>query len=74
MALAEFSYTIQHREGKSNPVPDSFTRAYCATAATNLEDIHASCLVMSSRCYSSSAFCENQEPAIFHSRRAKCML
>jgi len=41
MELAEFSYTIQYREGKSNTVPDSFTRAYCATAATSLEDIHA---------------------------------
>ena len=38
MELAEFSYTIQYREGKSNTVPDSFTRAYCATS---LEDIHA---------------------------------
>ena len=27
MELAEFSYTIQYREGKSNTVPDSFTRA-----------------------------------------------
>ena len=41
MELAEFSYTIQYREGKSNTVPDSFPRAYCATAATSLEDIHA---------------------------------
>ena len=30
--LAEFSYTIQYREGKTNTVPDSFTRAYFATA------------------------------------------
>ena len=41
MQLAEFSYTIQYREGKSNTVPDSFICAYCATAAINLEDIHA---------------------------------
>ena len=41
MGLAEFNYTIQYREGKNNIVPDSFTRAYCAAAATNLEDIHA---------------------------------
>ena len=41
MELAEFSYTIQYRDGKNNTVPDSFTRAYCAAAATNLEDIHA---------------------------------
>ena len=41
MELAEFSYTIQYRDGKNNTVPDSVTRAYCAAAATNLEDIHA---------------------------------
>ena len=41
MELAEFCYTIQYREGQSNTVPDFFTRAYCATAATSPEDIHA---------------------------------
>ena len=41
MELAEFSYTIQYREGKSNTVSDSLTCTYCAKAATSLEDIHA---------------------------------
>ena len=41
MELAEFSYTIRYWEGVDNTVPDSFTRAYCAAAATKLEDIHA---------------------------------
>jgi hypothetical protein len=40
MELAEFSYTIQYRQGSSNVVPDSFTRAYCMAVANNLEDIH----------------------------------
>ena len=39
--LAEFSYTIQYREGKSNVVADSFTRAHCSTVSSNLADIHA---------------------------------
>ena len=39
--LAEFSYTIQYREGKSNVVADSFTRAHCSAVSSNLEDIHA---------------------------------
>ena len=39
--LAEFSYTIRYREGKSNVVADSFTRAHCSAVASNLEDIHA---------------------------------
>ena len=39
--LAEFSYTIQYREGKRNVVADSFTRAHCSAVSSNLEDIHA---------------------------------
>ena len=41
MELAEFSYTIQYREGCSNVVPDLFTRVQCASISNNLEDIHA---------------------------------
>ena len=41
LELAEFSYTIQYREGKDNIVPDSFTRAHCAAVSTSLEEIHA---------------------------------
>ena len=41
MELAEFSYTIQYREGHSNVVPDSFNRVQCASISNNLEDIHA---------------------------------
>ena len=41
LELAEFSYTIQYREGKDNVVPDSFTRAHCAAVSTSLEEIHS---------------------------------
>ena len=41
LELAEFSYTIQYREGKDNVVPDSFTRAHCAAGSTSLEEIHS---------------------------------
>ena len=40
MELAEFSYTIQYRQGSSNVVPDSLTRAHCVAVANTLEDIH----------------------------------
>ena len=40
MELAEFSYVIKYREGKSNVVADSFTRAHCLAVSSNLEDIH----------------------------------
>ena len=39
--LAEFSFTIQYREGKNNVVPDSFTRAHCAAASISLDEIHS---------------------------------
>ena len=41
MELAEFSYNIKYRDGKSNVVADSFTRAYCLAMTSNLDDIHA---------------------------------
>ena len=41
MELAEFSYTIQYREGRSNVIPDSFTRVQCASVSNNPEDIYA---------------------------------
>ena len=41
MELAEFSFTIQYREGKNNVVPDSFTRAHCAAASISLDELHS---------------------------------
>ena len=40
LELAEFSYTIQYRQGKQNVVADSFTRAHCNAISSNLEDFH----------------------------------
>ena len=43
LELASFSYTIQYRPGIDNVGPDTFTRAFCASATesnSNLSDIH----------------------------------
>ncbi|XP_041366948.1 uncharacterized protein LOC121381669 [Gigantopelta aegis] len=42
LELSSFSYSIKYRPGKDNVAPDTFTRAFCASATTssNLSDIH----------------------------------
>ena len=40
MELAEFSYDINYREGKSNVLANSFTRTRCVAVYSSLDDIH----------------------------------
>jgi len=41
LELASFSYTVEHRPGKDNVAPDSFTRAYTSSMSTpSLAEIH----------------------------------
>ena len=42
LELASFSYTVEHRPGKENVAPDSFTRAFLSSmSTTSLKEIHS---------------------------------